>query len=295
MRFFISSTFKDLEAYREYTIKYLNNLTDKKTGKVIAMEYFPASEKDSYDICLEELEKSDFVIGIYGQRFGWEPDGSGRSMTEIEFDRAVALGIPVLKLVSRKEKEEKQERFISEKILIPGANCGRFNSLEDFADVLHDSVKVHFENVEGFSYSSIWDDIKLMRHIIDEDIESGSLRMHIYEDGGESSALDQILTSAKYIEDLKTTIHDMYYACTEFPGAYQQPENFDNLLKQMWADFFLGLPNHLSAIRLAASFLKVVQLQHRLLTEPWTEELRQEVIAARDKYVDVSGDSYHID
>ena len=64
MRFFISSTFKDLEEYREHTIKYLNNLTDKKTGKVIAMEYFPASEEDSYDICLEELEKSDFVIGI---------------------------------------------------------------------------------------------------------------------------------------------------------------------------------------------------------------------------------------
>ena len=295
MRFFISSTFKDLEEYREYTIKYLKNLTDKKTGKVIAMEYFPASEKDSYDICLEELEKSDFVIGIYGQRFGWEPDGTGRSMTEIEYDRAVELGIPVLKLVSRKEKEEKQERFISEKILVPGANCGRFNSLEDFAGVLHDSVKVHFENVEGFSYSSIWDDIKLMRQIIEEDIDAGSLRMHIYEDGGESAALDQIWTSVKYLEDLKATIHDMYYACTEFPGGYQQPEKFDVLLKQMWADFFLGLPNHLSAIRLAVPFLKVFQLQHRLLTEPWTEELRQEVIAARDKYIDISGDSYHID
>lgn len=77
MRFFISSTFKDLEEYRAYTIKYLNNLTDKKTGKAIAMEYFAASEKDSCDICLEELEKSDIVIGIYGQRFGSEPDETG--------------------------------------------------------------------------------------------------------------------------------------------------------------------------------------------------------------------------
>ena len=50
MRFFISSTFKDLKEYRAYTIEYLKNLTDRKTGDVIAMEFFAASEKDSYDI-----------------------------------------------------------------------------------------------------------------------------------------------------------------------------------------------------------------------------------------------------
>lgn len=295
MRFFISSTFKDLEEYREYTIKYLNNLTDKKTGKVIAMEYFPASEKDSYDICLNELEKSDFVIGIYGQRFGWEPDETGRSMTEIEFDLATKLGIPVLKLVSRSKKEEKQERFINEKILIPGANCGRFKSLEDFAFVLHESIKVHFENVEGFSYYSIWDDIKLMRQIIEEDINKGSLRMHIYEDGEESTAIDQIFTSVQYLENLKATIHEMYYACTNLHEENQTTNKLGIQLNQMWESFILGLPNHLSAIRLAVTFLRVSHLQHRLLTEPWTEDLRQEVIAARNKYINVSGDSYHID
>lgn len=184
MKFFISSTFEDLKEYRRHTINYLKDLTDEKTGQIGAMEYFAASEDTSKEVCLAELESSDIVIGIYGSRFGWEEESTGRSMTEIEFDRAVELGKP---------------------------------------------------------------------------------------------------------------IHEMYYASTDFPGGYEQPEDFVDKLKQQWETFFLGLPNHLGAIRLAASFLKLCQLQHRLLTEVWTEELRQEVIKARDKYIEISGDSYHID
>lgn len=119
--------------------------------------------------------------------------------------------------------------------------------------------------------------------------------MHIYEDGDESAAIEQIWTSVNFLQELVKPIHEMYYASTDFPGGYEQPEDFVDKLKQQWETFFLGLPNHLGAIRLAASFLKLCQLQHRLLTEVWTEELRQEVIKARDKYIEISGDSYHID
>ena len=135
----------------------------------------------------------------------------------------------------------------------------------------------------------------MIRQIIEEDINAGSLRMHIYEDGGESAALDQIWTSVNYLEELVPTIKQMYCALTELPSGCQLPESFNDLLKDKWEDFSLGLPNHLGAIRLAVPFLKVFQLQHRLLTEKWTSELRQEVIAARDKYIEISVDSYHVD
>ena len=295
MKFFISSTFEDLKEYRRHTINYLKELTAEKTSEIGAMEYFAASEYTSKEVCLAELESSDIVIGIYGSRFGWEEKSTGRSMTEIEFDKAVELGKPILGFVTYKEKEEKQQRFISEKVFVQGKNCGRFNSLKDYADVLHKSVKAYLRDTEGFSYKSIWDDIFLLRQIIEEDIGAGSLRMHIYEDGGESAAIEQIWTSVNYLRELVKPIHEMYYACTGFPGGYEQPEDFMDKLKQQWESFFLGLPNHLSAIRLAAPFLKLFQLQHRLLTEAWTEELRQEVINARDKYIEISGDSYHID
>ena len=185
MKYFISSTFEDLKEYRRHTINYLKELTAEKTSEIGAMEYFAASEYTSKEVCLAELESSDIVIGIYGSRFGWEEKSTGRSMTEIEFDKAVELGKPILGFVTYKEKEEKQQRFISEKVFVQGKNCGRFNSLKDYADVLHKSVKAYLRDTEGFSYKSIWDDIFLLRQIIEEDIGAGSLRMHIYEDGGE--------------------------------------------------------------------------------------------------------------
>lgn len=295
MKFFISSTFEDLKEYRRHTINYLKDLTDEKTGQIGAMEYFAASEDTSKEVCLAELESSDIVIGIYGSRFGWEEESTGRSMTEIEFDRAVELGKPILGFVTYQEKEEKQQRFIREKVFAQGKNCGRFNSLKDYADVLHKSIKANLSDTEGYSYKSIWDDIVLLRQIIEEEIDAGSLQMHIYEDGDESAAIEQIWTSVNFLQELVKPIHEMYYASTDFPGGYEQPEDFVDKLKQQWETFFLGLPNHLGAIRLAASFLKLCQLQHRLLTEVWTEELRQEVIKARDKYIEISGDSYHID
>ena len=295
MKIFISSTFEDLQEYRRHTINYLKDLTSDKTGAMGAMEYFAASEDTSKEVCLAELETSDLVIGIYGIRFGWEEADTGRSMTEIEFDRAIELDIPVLGFVSYHDKEDKQKRFIKEKVFAKGKNCARFDSLKDYADVLHKSLKEYFSDVEGYSYSSIWDDIILLRQIIEEDIGAGSLRMHIYEDGGESTALEQLCNSADYLCQIIPLVHEMYYACVGHPDGYEYSEDFADNLKSKWETLFLGLPNNVGQIRLATAFLKLFHLQHRLLTEIWTDELRQEVIKARNQYIDISMNSYYID
>ncbi len=53
------------------------------------MEYFYDSERTSKEVCLEELQTSDVVIGINGERY-WSIDvETGKSITEIEFDDAV--------------------------------------------------------------------------------------------------------------------------------------------------------------------------------------------------------------
>lgn len=295
MRFFISSTFEDLKEFRKYTIEYLTNLTDKKTGNFAAMEYFVASENTSKEVCLAELEKSDIVIGIYGSRFGWIEKETGRSMTEIEFDRAVELSKPLLAFVTYQEQEEKQKRFIHEKVFAQGNNCGRFSTLQDYADVLHESITKYFVDTEGYSYNSIWDDIKLMRQIIEEESDAGSLRMRMYEDGNEEKAIDQIQFSVNILLETVSIIHEMYAACAYMEMNLEEFYNFGKNLNQHWERIHLGLPNHLNTIRLAAAFLKLFHLQHRLLTEIWTEELRKKVIIARDEYLEIAQNSYHID
>lgn len=295
MRFFISSTFEDLKEYRKYTIEYLKNLTDKSTGNFAAMEYFVASEDTSKEVCLSELEKSDLVIGIYGSRFGWVEESTNRSMTEIEFDRAVELGIPILAFVTYEDQEVKQKKFISEKVFAQGRNCGRFSSLQDYADVLHESIKKYFMDTEGYSYCSIWDDIKLIRKLIEEERKAGSFRMQMYEDGDEGLAFDQIQFSLKHLIELVPTIQQLYAMCVDND---MNQEDFYHMRKQVMQNsemICMGLPNHLNAVKLATSFLKLSQLQHRLLTEIWTDSLRQEVIKARNEYLAVSQNSYHID
>ena len=296
MRFFISSTYEDLKEYRKYTIEYLINLTDKKTGNFAAMEYFAASENTSKEVCLTELEKSDIVIGIYGSRFGWEEKETGRSMTEIEFDRAIELGKPILGFVTYQEQERRQKIFIHDKVFAQGKNCARFSSLQDYADVLHDSIKTYFVDTEGYAYCSIWDDIKLMRQIIDEDINAGSLHMKIYEDGADGYAAEEILNCVNNIYSFLPCLTDLYYANSPFFAHDKRKRSNGRPTPGAYGEIiFMGLPNNLNKIRLAASFLKLTILQKRLLTEIWTENLRQEVLKARDEYIEISQNSYHID
>ena len=62
-----------------------------------------------------------------------------------------------------------------------------------------------------------------------------------------------------------------------------------------WEMLFLGLPNLIKKITHAAAFLDLVLLQHRLLTEKWTEELREKVLEIRDRYIKTSTNLYYSD
>lgn len=291
MRFFISSTFEDLKEFRKYTIEYLTNLTDKKTGNFAAMEYFVASENTSKEVCLAELEKSDIVIGIYGSRFGWIEKETGRSMTEIEFDRAIELGKPVLGFVTYQEQEPKQKEFIHKKVFAQGKNCGRFHTLHEYADVLDASLKTYFETLEGFSYDSIWRDINELKATIDKEIADGSLHMPLYEDGQENLAVNDIITSAEHLQELLPSIWELFYEKNSHMYGFER----EKVTPAGWEMLFLGLPNLIKKITHAAAFLDLVLLQHKLLTEKWTEDLRKKVLEMRDRYIKTSANLYYSD
>src|SRR5215210_4187707 len=56
----------------------------------IGMEQLPARDETGIAASLEMVEQADIYIGVYANRYGWVPDGEDISITEMEFDHALA-------------------------------------------------------------------------------------------------------------------------------------------------------------------------------------------------------------
>ncbi|HEX7956846.1 MAG TPA: DUF4062 domain-containing protein, partial [Pyrinomonadaceae bacterium] len=56
----------------------------------IGMEQLPARDASGIAASLEMVDEADVYIGVYAFRYGWVPDGGDVSITEMEFDRALA-------------------------------------------------------------------------------------------------------------------------------------------------------------------------------------------------------------
>ncbi|MEZ5387331.1 MAG: DUF4062 domain-containing protein [Prosthecobacter sp.] len=100
----VSSTFKDLEEHRQALIKALksNGLTDA------AMENDSARLVDVIDSSLQKVADSSAYVAIIGKRYGQVPkcakrNPKGVSITELEFDKAIELGRPILLFVMGKD------------------------------------------------------------------------------------------------------------------------------------------------------------------------------------------------
>ena len=99
MKVFISSTYKDLIDYRAAAIRAVEG-TNYQASK---MEVFGARPDEPLDACLKEVEESDLFIGIYAHRYGYIPEGSDISITEMEYIHAKKLGNPFIVLLSMKK------------------------------------------------------------------------------------------------------------------------------------------------------------------------------------------------
>lgn len=87
---FISSTSIDLPEHRQKVTEAIIELGLFPDG----MERWPAADDNSLDFCLGKVDQADIFIGIYAHRYGWVPPGQDRSITELEYDRAVERRIP---------------------------------------------------------------------------------------------------------------------------------------------------------------------------------------------------------
>lgn len=318
MRIFLSSTYRDLVDIRSAAINYLKDIvghTKDATGEVVAMEYFDATERTCKAECLHELSKCDLVIGIYGELYGSVDEETGLSMTEIEFDYAVEHDIPVLAFVMRTHhREDDENKFIHEKVYAQGKSCANFEHKADFIDRLDSSLKNYLGTFDGYSINSLWGEVNELAKAIStklSDEEKADLQMEPYISGQESLALEHILHGVSCIEALLSPFHlladavfDYSYTHDCYPNKItrrdrkQLIKNIESIsadIRGIKETLYIGFPNHITHIRLATSFLQLKEVQHRLLSEHWTENLRKEVVQIREKYLSTIETSYHVD
>ena len=94
-RIYISSTYSDLQEYREKVYRALRQLGHD----VVAMEDYVAADRRPLDKCLTDVASCDLYLGIFAHRYGYVPEHGnpdGRSITELEYRHAGAQDIPRL-------------------------------------------------------------------------------------------------------------------------------------------------------------------------------------------------------
>lgn len=89
---FISSTFVDLKEERK---KVWDSL-EKFDVTVKGMEQFGARTSNPLTTCISEVEQSDIYVGIIGMRYGSEEPNSGKSYSQLEYEKAVEQNKEIL-------------------------------------------------------------------------------------------------------------------------------------------------------------------------------------------------------
>jgi len=89
---FISSTYRDLIPHRDVIWKVLQNFDVKITG----MEAFGARRSNPLDTCFEEVKGSDIYIGVISMAYGSVDEITGKSYTQLEYEKAKELGLDIL-------------------------------------------------------------------------------------------------------------------------------------------------------------------------------------------------------
>ncbi|MDK9717356.1 MAG: DUF4062 domain-containing protein, partial [Trichlorobacter sp.] len=94
MRIFVSSVQAELAVERRAVKVFIeNDPLLRRFFTVFLFEGIPASDRRADAVYINELDKSDIYLGIFGNDYGFE-DSDGVSPTEREFDHATTTGKP---------------------------------------------------------------------------------------------------------------------------------------------------------------------------------------------------------
>jgi hypothetical protein len=92
IRIFISSVQKEFAKERKALRDFLRgDPLLRRFFDVFLFEDVPAIDRRADEVYLQEVERCDIYVGLFGKEYGKE-DGKGYSPTHQEFDRATRLG-----------------------------------------------------------------------------------------------------------------------------------------------------------------------------------------------------------
>jgi ATP-dependent DNA helicase RecG len=143
-RIFVSSVQKEFAAERTALRDYVrSDPLLKRFFEVFLFEDFPASDRLTDAVYLQEVASCDLYVGLFGDEYGAE-DAAGFSPTEREFNQATTLGKPRLIYVKGTNDKAKHPKM---KALIRQAGGElirrRFNTIEELCSALYASLVDH--------------------------------------------------------------------------------------------------------------------------------------------------------
>lgn len=134
---FVSSTYLDLFSARKKIIETVLSLYHFPVG----MEMFSADDSEQWDIIKETIEASDYYVIIIGQKYG-SISPAGISYTEMEYDYAKSLGIPVLAFIRNRDvgtkPEERENDYSKMQLVEKFIEKAKANKMCDFWDSIDD-------------------------------------------------------------------------------------------------------------------------------------------------------------
>ncbi|HBT82623.1 MAG: hypothetical protein A2X79_06860 [Desulfuromonadaceae bacterium GWB2_53_15] len=146
MKIFVSSVQNELAEERRAVKSFIeSDPLLRRFFNVFLFENLPASDRRADAVYIEELDRSDLYIGIFGYDYGFE-DGEGVSPTEREFERATETGKPRLIFVKGSDDQNRKPKMQS---LIRKAGQQlirrRFSSIPELTAALYSSLVDHLE------------------------------------------------------------------------------------------------------------------------------------------------------
>ncbi|OBZ10743.1 hypothetical protein A8L34_19435 [Bacillus sp. FJAT-27264] len=146
---FISSTYNDLVQPRGKVIETILSLKHIPIG----MENFTASNRTQWQYIQDVLKDCDYYVLIIGHRYGSIDSNTGKSYTEMEFDYAKQLNIPILSFVIDRnsmpllpndreshDHEEKLHNFINQKVRSGTLNSKDWTNPDHLANLVTASL-----------------------------------------------------------------------------------------------------------------------------------------------------------
>ncbi len=144
---FVSSVQKELEAERSAVKDFVrNDPLLRRFFEVFLFEDLPAQDRRADEVYLEEVERCDVYVGLFGNEYGFE-SMDGLSPTEREFDETVANGKPRLIFVKGTDDKARHPKIMQ---LIRKAGSQlirrRFADIPDLTASLYASLVEHMEH-----------------------------------------------------------------------------------------------------------------------------------------------------